>query len=114
MLNRSAVVIRYKQPFINWINSVEPEPRNDVTLAEANDDSTVYLVQANEERDIQRWLEHKHSAIFEELLNEWYVDPSLWPAKRTLKMLKEWCSFEFHPVVHDTGGEPLEDEGFEL
>jgi hypothetical protein len=28
-------------------------------------------------------------------------------------MLKEWCSFELHTVVVDTGESPLEDDEFE-
>ena len=29
---------------------------------------------------------------------------------RSLKRLKEWCSFELHTVVIDTGETPLEDD----
>jgi hypothetical protein len=35
---------------------------------------------------------------------------ALWPRDRSLKMLKEWCSFELHTVVVDTGAAPLEDD----
>jgi hypothetical protein len=114
MLNRSAIVIRHKQPFVDWINNVEPEPGCEVTLEIANEDTTVYLLEVNEKLDFEKWLNSNHAAVFEELLHEWYIESSLWPAKRSLKMLKEWCSFEFHSVVHDTGGDPMEDDGFGL
>jgi hypothetical protein len=52
-------------------------------------------------------------AFFEEELNGWYTDPALWPRDRSLKMLKEWCSFELHTVVVDTGESPLQDDEFE-
>ena len=43
-------------------------------------------------------------------MNGWYTDPALWPRDRSLKMLKDWCSFELHTVVVDTGASPLEDD----
>ena len=42
-----------------------------------------------------------------------YTDPALWPPDRSLKMLKEWCSFELHTVVVDTGESSLEDDDLE-
>ena len=43
----------------------------------------------------------------------WYTDPALWPRDRSQRTLQEWCSFELHTVVVDTGGSPLEDDEFE-
>jgi len=34
------------------------------------------------------------------------------PGGRSLKLLKEWCSFELHTVVADTGASPLEEDEF--
>jgi hypothetical protein len=45
MLNRDLLIIRYKQPFVDWVN--EADPRSDgslVTLESANDDSPAYLI----------------------------------------------------------------------
>jgi hypothetical protein len=39
--------------------------------------------------------------------------PALWPRDRSLKMLKEWCSFELHTVVVDIGESALEDDDLE-
>ena len=51
--------------------------------------------------------------LFEEELKGWYTEPALWPRDRSLTMLREWCSFELHTVVVDTGESPLEDDEFE-
>jgi hypothetical protein len=48
--------------------------------------------------------------LFEQELNGWYTDPAPWPRDRSLEMLKEWCSFELHSVVVNTGESPLEDD----
>jgi len=56
------------------------------------------------------WVERNHEALFEEELFGWYTDSALWPPERSLKLLREWCSFEFHSVVVDTGTSPLEED----
>ncbi len=45
MLNRSAYIVHYKQPFVDWINEADPNPTHTVTIESANEDSTVYLVE---------------------------------------------------------------------
>jgi hypothetical protein len=54
-----------------------------------------------------------HKELFEEELKGWYTDPALWPPVRSLEVLQEWCSFELHTVVVDTGESPLEDADLE-
>ncbi len=114
MLNRTALILRYKQAFVDWINAVDPSPSSHVlTLSEANDEHTVYLVEAEDHDELSLWLSRHHKDLFEEELSGWYTDPSLWPVDRSLKVLEEWCSLEVHTVVVDTGQSALEDEGFE-
>jgi hypothetical protein len=46
MLNRAALILRYKQPFVDWINAADPSPTSrTLTLAEVNQEHTVYLVE---------------------------------------------------------------------
>jgi hypothetical protein len=110
MLNRSAVVVRFRQPFIDWLNQSDPEFDGGMTLLEANEDSPVYLVEAEDERDFDRWLALNHDLVFEELLADWDIDQELWPSDRSLATLKLWCSFELHTTVLDTGEVPLSDD----
>lgn len=114
MLNRAALILRYKQPFVDWINAADPNPTShSLTLDEVNQEHTVYLVEVEDEDELAGWLSRHHEELFEEELSGWYTDPSLWPRDRSLKMLQEWCSFELHTVVLDTGESPLEDDEFE-
>ena len=110
MLNRSAVIIYHNQPFIDWINSADPNPEHNLTLEEANIEATVYLVDVEEQEEFEKWLESNYEIIFEEELNGWYTDPVLWPQDRSLNTFKEWCSFEFHSVVIDTGQGMIHDD----
>ncbi len=114
MLNRAALILRYKQPFVDWINAADPSPTSyALTVAEVNQEHTVYLVEVEDEDELAEWLARNHQELFEEELKGWYTDPALWPRDRSLKMLKEWCSFELNTVVVDTGESPLRDDEFE-
>ena len=111
MLNRAALILRYKQPFVDWINAADPSPTfHALTLAEVNQEHTVYLVDVEDEDQLAQWLERNYQKLFEEELNGWYADPALWPRNRSLETVRKWCPFEFHTVVVDAGESPLEDD----
>ena len=100
MLNRAALILWYKQPFVDWINAADPSPSSHtLTLAEGNQEHTVYLVEVEDEDELAEWLARHHKKLFEQELNGWYTDRALWPWDRSLRMLKEWCSIELHTVV---------------
>lgn len=44
VINRAAVILKYKPPFVQWINESDPYDDNPgITMEEANEDRTVYL-----------------------------------------------------------------------
>jgi hypothetical protein len=50
MLERAALILRYKQPFVDWINAADPSPTSHpLTLAEVNQEHTVHLVEVEGE-----------------------------------------------------------------
>jgi hypothetical protein len=110
MLNRSAVILRYKQPFVDWINSADPYPKNKVTLAEVNEENNIYLIEIEDQGELEKWLGLNYEILFEKELHGWYTDTALWPQDRSLALLKTWCSFELHTMVFDTGRSPLEND----
>jgi hypothetical protein len=94
MLNRAALILRYKQPFVDWINAVDPSAASHgLTMADVDQERTVYLVEVEDEDELARWLARHHEELFEEELQGWYTDPELWPRDRSLKTLQTWCSF---------------------
>ena len=49
--------------------------------------------------------------FFENELEGWYTDETLWPKNRDYKTFMEWIEVECHSVVLDTvGGEIYDDE----
>ena len=66
--------------------------------------------EVEDEGELDDWPARHDEDLFEEELQGWYPDPPLWPRDRSLQTLREWCSFELHTVVVDTGASPLEDD----
>ncbi len=110
MLNRAVLILRYKQPFVDWINAADPTSTQELTLVDVNDDNTAYLIEVEDEKEFERWLKENAEMLFEEELNGWYTDPSLWPQDRSLALFKKWCTFELHTLVIDTGSSLLFDD----
>ena len=112
MLNRAALVISYHEPFIRWINEADPVKENPgITMEQANDDNTVYLISVGDGEAYADWLALNYDVLFENELGAWYTDPSLWPSDRDRKMFDQWLTVERHTVLYDTvEGAPLVDE----
>jgi hypothetical protein len=111
MINRSAIILKYKGPFVRWVNEADPNIDDPgVTLEEANEDQTVYLIAEDECENIEKWISLNYKALFENELEGWYTDESLWPKKRDKKTFKEWFTVECHSEIIDTIQDPLEDD----
>ena len=112
MVNRSAVILRYKEPFIKWVNEADPYVENPgIDLESTNEDCTVFLITEEDGENLEKWISLNFEALFESELEDWYTDESLWPEDRSRKVFDEWFSFECHSMIIDTvGGEIVDDE----
>ena len=119
-INRAMVVLRYKQPYLDWVKSAGPSPM-ELTLEEANDDSEAFLVPAYDSlidpvdgtEDAVKWVEKRWRMLFEHILMSWIEDESAWPKKLTLKLFREWFDVEYRSLIWDIGNEPLVVEDFD-
>ena len=113
MINRIAVIVRCKAPFIEWINSSDPyDATSPVTIDEANEDNHVYLVDDKYADNFEGWLKRNFKTLFENELYGWYTDLALWPEKRDLRTFRKWCAVEYFSVVLDLGsGGIFDDDG---
>jgi len=114
MINRAAVILKYKEPAVQWINAADPYHDNpQIRLEEVNDDRTVYLVsdhEADDDETLARWIKLNYEVLFEAELEGWYTDESLWPPKRTFELFQEWFEVECHTMIEDTVGTPIVDD----
>lgn len=98
-VKRTAMLLKAKQPFFDWLKSIDPNDEPSELMKEGD----VYLLPDYEEvKEMENWLKKNFDDIFSDQLNKWYIDEELWPKNRTLKMFKEWFDYSLHTMVWDT------------
>lgn len=111
-LNRSLVILRHKQPFLDWLTSIDPDPS--VTLVNMEDDSDTFLIPDEQfidsEASAVTWVEKRWAGLFDHMLTSWITDKDAWPKHRTLQMFRTWFSVEYHSMVWDLAVTPFEVE----
>lgn len=112
MVNRSALLVRLREPFVAWINETDPEDaRPPITLEEANEDRTIYLIEEDEVEHVEQWLALNYRQVFECELEDWMADQAMWPQDISMELFNDWCQIECHTVVVDTVGGPIVEDG---
>jgi hypothetical protein len=107
MLNRAALIVRPKQPFLDWAAALDDSG----LVPDVEGEKTVYLIPEFEsDEEGMRALKRIYSEIFERELDGWHTDPSAWPRKRDFKPFQEWFSIELHSVVEDVVDDALIDD----
>jgi hypothetical protein len=100
-INRSLMVVRPQQPFLDWVRSVDEAPE-DLKIEDVQEDCSAYLVPECESfEDRMAVILWCWDVVFEEELFSWFTDKDLWPDDRTPEMFIEWFELEFHSVVND-------------
>jgi len=70
-LNRSAIVVTPKQPFLDWLHATDPTSV-ERTLLELSRDPTIYLIpECDTDDDVVEMLRDLCEEIFEEQLAGW-------------------------------------------
>ena len=100
-INRSAVIIKPKQPFVDWLNSI-PNEKSDYTLERVSAENLVFLIpELYGPEESMGYVKKVYDQIFEFELFGWYTEENLWPQKRNWKMFQDWFSIEINSEVFD-------------
>lgn len=110
MINRSAVTIEAKKPFLDWIKNLpDPESQN-ITLQEINEESNVYLLpEFEDDNKRDRVLREYFDDIFIQELNAWWTSDKDWPKDRNIRMFRKWFDIKYHSIVEDLGEDGIYD-----
>jgi hypothetical protein len=107
MINRSVLIVKAKEPFVKWLNSL-PDPA-EVSLEEVNEDTLAYLlpeyVSDDEQHEI---IADFFESIFQTQLASWWTEEKDWPVKRDLALFTKWFEVQFHSMAVDLVDAPLE------
>jgi hypothetical protein len=111
LVNRVALLVRPRRRFLEWANRL-PDVDSKVTVDELPALTSLFLVEPDEEPDLQELIDAYAEDIFEHLLGSWTSDEALWPANRTPHVFRDW--FEVSLVENvwdaDAGVEWLDDD----
>lgn len=106
LLNRSAIVIRPKQPLADWAARVAPDEETDLPTLRM--EGTVYLIdEVEEERDFVNALAKGWRAIFENELSAWDEFGDHWPESRSQMMFEQWFEAEPQILTFDLSAQSL-------
>jgi hypothetical protein len=115
-INRGLIVLIPKQPVLDWIMRVDPNPPLGLTLEELSQEQDAFLVSqraVETVEDAQRWVYRRWKMFFERYLDEWYTEESWWPKNRSLKMFKQWFDIQYQSMVWDLSDEMIEHEDWD-
>lgn len=113
MINRTAIILTYKEDAVRYLNEVDPCKSSVMTLNDLNNDGNIFLVQdesIESREDLESWLELNYKNIFEYELNGWYSDSKLWPSPLSLELFKRWFQADYRSAMIDLCDEPLYDD----
>jgi hypothetical protein len=109
-INRSAIVVRPRQPFLDWLRWADPTA-HDLSLEDLCEEPSVYLIpESQSEEDLREHLTKLCGRIFEEQLDGWYRVPSTWPNQRDMETFERWFELSFHSIVIDLCAKSLRRE----
>jgi hypothetical protein len=102
MLNRSPIVVKPKQPFLEWIHTADPTSL-DLTLLDLLREPTIYLIpECDTDDEVAEVLTELCDEIFEEQLANWYTDRSKYPPDRTSDIFCRWFDYQDHSMLVDS------------
>ena len=111
-INRSVAIIKPKQPFVDWANSVADEKEPYSASDFSSDCSVVLLPVVDSDEDAEAVLREIFQDVFEIELSSWITDDDMWPENITYKMFQEWFDVEFHSMVFDPLQSDIEKEPY--
>ncbi|SHN45014.1 hypothetical protein SAMN05192549_1344 [Duganella sacchari] len=114
-INRHLIILMPKQPVLDWIKRVDPNPPN-LTLDQLRLEQNAFLISddLDGQQDAEKWVQRRWQMFFEGFLAEWYTVESWWPQRRTFKMFKDWFDVQYHSMVWDMAAkEPITYEDWE-
>ena len=106
-VNRSAIVVKPKQPFLDWLHAADPTS-HEITLFDVCREPTIYLIpECDTDEELADVLRESCEEIFEEQLAGWYRDTSTWPRDRSYDVFCQWFDYRHHSMLVDLCDEPL-------
>jgi len=112
-INRSVAIIKPKQPFVDWANSVVDEDVQYSISDFSTDCSVILLPVVDSDENAEAFINDIFQDLFELELSSWIVVDEMWPENITYKMFLEWFDVEFHSMVFDSLKDDIEKDPYD-
>lgn len=100
LVNRSALTIIPRQPYVDWANTLDDGPKLDIT--DPHHEYDVYLVDEIADGDDLNWVLHEYyPRIFYEALMDWHTDQKDWPKTCDFETFQQWFEVRVCSGVFD-------------
>ncbi len=111
-INRSVAIIKPKQPFVDWANSVVDAGDQYSIHDFSTDCSVILLPVVDSDEHAEAFIKDIFQDLFELELSSWIVVDEMWPENITYKMFLEWFAVEFHSMVFDSLKDDIEKDPY--
>ncbi len=102
MINRAAVVLKPKRPYLDWTKQDDETGIAESVFQSMHEEPIVYLLPVYEDPDSEKGVLAEYwPALFEAMLEGWLRDESMWPRKRSFQMFQEWFEVQLSSIVQD-------------
>ena len=111
VINRTAIVLKPKQPFLDWLNALPDNDGMTFTLERVREGGTAYLVPDYDyDEQTEECIKKVYPDLFAEELWDWCTEEDWWPERRDLRTFRKWFDVEVHSVVADLLPDDIEKE----
>jgi hypothetical protein len=99
--------------FVDWINAADPNPTHAITLAEANEDNSAYLVAVEDEQELADWLKGNGEILSRRCVDAGFgadevavarsttiTSKTGWPIRMRSTVISSESSIEMRAVTH--------------
>jgi hypothetical protein len=105
-LNRSLIVVKPKQLFLDWLHRADPTSRR-LTLQVVRDPAIYLIPECDSNAEVDEVLRELCEEIFIEQLAGWFNDRTTWPQDRGFEVLCRWFDFQHHSMLVNLCDHPL-------
>ncbi len=102
IVNRSAILIKPKNPFLLWANQfIDLEKQ--CSLNQIRQDCIILLIPEVEGRgDTKKYMETNFTYVFKEFIEEYTENEEEWPVIDDVELFNSWFDTEEHSLVLDS------------
>lgn len=105
-INRSALTIKPKQPFVDWINRIGEG--DTYTIKQLSKDNVVILLpEFSDHRQATEYVKSICKELFEHQLSGWCTDENLFPKKTDWQTFMKWFELAMNSEVFDMMDEEI-------